>query len=150
MAGVAFTHQVEGLQALADRLSQLQAAQVNELLEQVGATVESQTRRRLSEEKEAPDGSPWEELSDDWQARKSQQSSGGLLEYQGHLLDSMAYQVNGDEVSIGTNLIYGAIHQFGGDPVGIPVPARPYLGLSAENERELSEVIEAWLNQLLK
>ncbi|MCW7552592.1 phage virion morphogenesis protein [Endozoicomonas gorgoniicola] len=149
MAGVTLTQDTKGLEVLAERLNQLASADYDDLLEQIGGTVESQTRRRLSEEKEAPDGSPWEPLSDDWAARKSGRSSGGMLEYQGHLLDSIAYQVNGDEVQIGTGLIYGAIHQLGGEPVGKPIPARPYLGLSSDNENELNEVIEAWLNQLL-
>ena len=149
MAGVTLTQDTKGLEDLAERLNQLASADYDDLLEQIGSTVESQTRRRLSEEKEAPDGSPWEPLSNDWAARKSERSSGGMLEYQGHLLDSIAYQVNGDEVEIGTGLIYGAIHQLGGESVGKPVPARPYLGLSSDNENELNEVIEAWLNQLL-
>ena len=149
MAGVTITQDTRGLEALAGRLNQLTSVDYSDLLEQIGGTVESQTRRRLSEEKEAPDGSAWKPLSDDWAARKSERSSGGMLEYQGHLLDSIAYQVNGDEVEIGTGLIYGAIHQLGGEPVGKPIPARPYLGLSSDNETELNEVIEAWLNQLL-
>ena len=149
MAGVTLTQDTKGLEDLAERLNQLASADYDDLLEQIGSTVESQTRRRLSEEKEAPDGSPWEPLSNDWAARKSQRSSGGMLEYQGHLLDSIAYQVTGDEVEIGTGLIYGAIHQLGGESVGKPIPARPYLGLSSDNENELNEVIEAWLNQLL-
>ena len=149
MAGVTLTQDTKGLEDLAERLNQLASADYDNLLEQIGSTVESQTRRRLSEEKEAPDGSPWEPLSNDWAARKSQRSSGGMLEYQGHLLDSIAYQVTGDEVEIGTGLIYGAIHQLGGESVGKPIPARPYLGLSSDNENELNEVIEAWLNQLL-
>ncbi|MCW7554442.1 phage virion morphogenesis protein [Endozoicomonas gorgoniicola] len=149
MAGVTLTQNIKGLEALAERLNQLASADYNDLLEQIGGMVESQTQRRLSEEKEAPEGSPWEPLSDDRATRKSEWSSGGMLEYQGHLLDSIAYQVSGDEVKIGTGLIYGAIHQLGGEPVGKPIPARPYLGLSSDNENELNEVIEAWLSQLL-
>lgn len=149
MAGVAIEQSTRGLQALAEQLNQLATADYDDMLEQIGATVESQTRRRLSEEKEAPDGSPWKPLSNDWSARKSERSSGGMMEYQGHLLDSIAYQVEGSEVHVGTGLIYGAIHQLGGEPVGKPIPARPYLGLSGDNETELNEVIESWLNQLL-
>lgn len=149
MAGVLIEQQVEGLQAVADRLNRLTTAQYDELLEQVGATVESQTRRRLSTEKEAPDGSPWAPLSDQWAAKKAEHSSGGMMEYQGQLMDSISYRVSGDEVAIGTGLVYGAIHQLGGEPVGLPIPARPYLGLSTDNANELNEVISAWLNQLL-
>ena len=148
MAGVQVQQTVQGLDALADRLNRLASAQYDELLDQMGATVESQTRRRLSEEKTSPEGDPWAPLSAQWQARKAGRSSGGLLEDQGHLVDSIAFTVEGSEVHIGTPLVYGAIHQMGGEPVGKAIPARPYLGLSPDNEQELQEVIGAWLDQL--
>ncbi|WP_330925245.1 phage virion morphogenesis protein [Candidatus Sororendozoicomonas aggregata] len=150
MAGVVIEQSVKGLEALASQLNQLTRVQYGELMEQVGATVESQTRRRLSEEKAAPDGTPWAPLSDAWVTKKAERSSGGALEYQGHLVDSISYRVSGNEVAVGTGLIYGAIHQMGGEPVGLPIPARPYLGLSGDNETELNEVIGQWLSQLLK
>lgn len=149
MVGVVISQKAEGLEDLAEQLNQLSQGDFGEMLEQIGAVVESQTRRRLSEEKEAPDGSAWEPLTEQWQARKAEKSSGGMLEYQGHLIDSMAYQVNGDEVEIGSNLVYAAIHQMGGEPVGKPIPARPYLGVSSDNATELREVISAWLDQLM-
>lgn len=37
-------------------------------------------------------------------------------------------------------------HQFGGEEVGRPgLAARPYLGLSAEDEADLDAIIDAWL-----
>ena len=40
----------------------------------------------------------------------------------------------------------GAIHQFGGEEAGLPgLPARPYLGLSAEDEADLDAIIDAYL-----
>lgn len=149
MAGVVITQSATGLQALAARLNALAQADLGEALAQIGTVVESQTRRRLADEKEAPDGSAWEPLTAAWQQRKAQKSSGGLLEYEGKLIDSIASEVSGDTVEIGSHLIYAAIHQMGGEPVGKPIPARPYLGLSGDNENELREVISAWLDQLM-
>ena len=44
--------------------------------------------------------------------------------------------------------MYGTIHQFGGAEVGRPgLPARPYLGLSAEDEAALDAIIDDWLEE---
>lgn len=41
--------------------------------------------------------------------------------------------------------MYGAIHQIGGEEAGRPgLPARPYLGLSAEDEADLDVIIDDW------
>lgn len=49
------------------------------------------------------------------------------------------------ETEVGLNLVYGAIHQFGGAEVGIPIKPCPYLGLSAADEVGLVKIIDAWL-----
>ena len=52
---------------------------------------------------------------------------------------------------MGLNLVYGSIHQFGGEEVGRPgLPARPYLGLSDEDEADLDAIINAWLEQQIQ
>lgn len=64
----------------------------------------------------------------------------------GHLLQSIQYFVESDRVIVGSNLKYAAIHQFGGLPNmrgGAKfIPARPYIGLSADNIAELEEILE--------
>ena len=43
------------------------------------------------------------------------------------------------------------IHQLGGEEVGRPgMPARPYLGLSAEDETDLDAIIDAWLEEQIQ
>ncbi|KAA5607139.1 hypothetical protein F1188_04355 [Roseospira marina] len=68
----------------------------------------------------------------------------------------------------GTNLVYARIHQLGGTirpktakalavPVGdgirlvqqVTIPARPYLGLSAEDRTEAGEIIADWITGAL-
>lgn len=53
-------------------------------------------------------------------------------------------------MEVGTNVEYAAIHQFGGDEVGINIPARPYLGLSPDNEADLLGVVEDFIEQALR
>ena len=61
-----------------------------ELLESIGAVAESQTRRRISDEKTAPDGTPWAPWSTDY--AKTRHGNQSLLQGDGDLLDSIEYQ----------------------------------------------------------
>lgn len=129
------------------RLDQLSRIDTRDLLEVVGAVAESQVRRRLSDEKTTPDGTPWPVLDDDYAEWKRTVSSGGLLQLRGDLTDSIQYFVNGDDLEVGSNLAYAATHNYGDDSRGIP--AREYLGLSTGNVDELEEVVVDWLREEL-
>lgn len=134
----AFTIKSNGFAAAQRKLLQMGSLDLHsELLENVGALVESQTRQRIQEDKIGPDGQAWAEWSERYgRTRNSGQS---LLQSEGDLLDSIQYLVGRDVVEVGSNLIYAATHQYGDDARGIP--ARPYLGLSDEDERELDELL---------
>ncbi len=57
----------------------------------------------------------------------------------GILSTSFTVNATANEVSVGTNLIYAAIHQFGGKAGknrGVTIPARPYLPVSSNGELE--------------
>ncbi|MDG4811660.1 phage virion morphogenesis protein [Hydrogenovibrio sp. 3SP14C1] len=149
MAGVGFHIEIQGLARVNDRLNRLiENDAQKQLLEIVGATSESQTRRRISEDKTSPDGEPWADWSKDY--AKTRHSGHSLLENEGDLLDSIQYQVSGGEVAIGSNLDYAAIRQFGGAEVGRPNdPAREYLGISDADHDELIDVINDWATGLM-
>ena len=57
-----------------------------------------------------------------------------VLRKTGRLLNSINYRVTGSShVTIGTNVVYSAIHQFGGIAGrGARIPPRPYFPLSAD------------------
>ncbi|ELI9041827.1 TPA: phage virion morphogenesis protein [Pseudomonas aeruginosa] len=61
---------------------------------------------------QAPDGTPWTALSPRYLARK-RRNRDKILTASGDLR-KLAGQVEGDTLLFGTNLPYGAIHQFGG------------------------------------
>ena len=44
---------------------------------------------------------------------------------------------------------HAAVHQFGGAEVGMPIPARPYLGVSPADETEILSVVDDWADELL-
>ena len=108
------------------------------------AEIETQTHRRSRAGGPAPDGDLWPEWSDAYALTRH--GGQGLLLGEGDLDDTIQALVGNDEAEVGLNLIYGAIHQFGDAEVGRPGrPARPYLGLSAEDEAELDAIIDVWL-----
>jgi len=151
MTGARFSIEMQGMDRVRAVLRRMVKPNLRPLLDALGAEGEAQTRRRIDEEKTAPDGTPWAPLSPAYQARKDKLKPGvGLLEYEGHLRDSLTYNVIGDdEVEWGSNRVYAAIHQFSGEEVGINIPARPYLGLSQENQADMDAIVTDWARGLI-
>lgn len=94
----------------------------------------------------APDGTPWEPLSPRYRARK-RRNADKILQLEGNLRD-LVYDVSRDGLELGTNRIYGATQQFGRPEAGIP--ARPFLGLSADDEAEIVEIVQDHLRDALE
>lgn len=149
-----------------------------ELLESIGAVVESQTRRRISDEKTSPAGERWEEWSEGY--RKTRSGNQSLLQGNGDLLDSIQYIVERGRVRVGSPLSDSGVHQdgFAGSvPVSthkrlihqafgralkhpvwqtvgshnrmMNIPQREYLGLSTANSDELMHVIGDFWSEVL-
>ena len=136
--------QLEGLERRIRRLA-AGMADTRPLLEALGAELETQSRRRIEAGGPAPDGAPWEP----WSERYAETRHGGqgMLLSEGSLLDSIQSLVGADFVETGSNLVYAAIHQFGGTedmPAGPrDVPTREWLGISEEDERDLDALLDA-------
>lgn len=153
MAGLELIVEVSGLAAAQAKLNALGApGREREIQEIVGAVVESQTRRRIAQEKTSPDGVAWAPWSASY--KTSRRKGHSLLQETGALMDSIAWRIEDDQVLVGTNLVYGAIHQFGGTEGmkggAAHVPARPYLGLSAQNVTEIGQTLSGWIEGLLQ
>ncbi len=118
-----------------------------------------------------PDGRPWHALSPAYAAIK--RMPGMLLERgtQGGLLGSLTMAAGHNQVIVGSNKVYAAIHQFGGKIVpknaralvfrlssgggivrakSVTIPARPYLGISPADERMMVEVVDEFYYWALK
>lgn len=145
MTGVAIVVEPNGVERLQKKMQMLSLHGAYELLDALGAQIESQVRRRISEERADADGTPWPAWSIDYAATR--RGGHALLVASGALIDSITHHVNGSSVEIGTNLVYAAIHQFGGESVGMPVPSRPFLGLSADNLADLEALLDEWADQ---
>lgn len=123
----------------------------DELMSSVGALGETQTRRRITSEKTAPDGTPWE---------PNAEGSSILQRTGSNLLDSVAHTFSSSEAAWGVGWEFAHVHQdgmtihaksadrmvfkIGGRTVAaksVKIPARPMVGLSSENKDELDDLI---------
>ena len=95
---------------------------------------------------------------------------GGTLTDTGRLRGSISRSVSGPEVAVGTNLVYAAIHHFGGTIVpkeaggvlaftgadgesaavkSVTLPARPWLEIDAVAEADIADVVAEYLRKAL-
>lgn len=149
---IALTTDFSGIERLQRRIDRLANPDLNALGEQLGGLVESQTRRRITEEKAAPDGTPWAPWSDAYAATRHGGQS--LLEGDGDLTDSITSEVSDGRVETGSNLIYARIQNKGGTPDMPPgpaaIPAREFVGFSTDNLAEIQAEADAWLDRHLE
>lgn len=151
MTGVNFEAELDLSDAQA-KLARLRAHEIDALAHTIGSLIEDQTKRRINSEKTAPDGTPWAPWSEAYAEglKDMGKTARSLLVAEGQLLESIKNYTTGETARVATNLIYGAIHQFGGEAVGMPIPERPYLGLSDENAREITDLVTDTLEDLLQ
>jgi phage virion morphogenesis protein len=161
MAGatIKITVRDQGLRAAFRRLAAADRSLIPAALKSLGELALKQTRRRFQEQK-SPDGQAWAALNPEYAKGKRSRKILQELGMRGGLLGTIVYRVEGRRVLIGTNKVYGAIHQFGGTIVprrgdalvfrlggklvmarSVTIPARPYLGASAEDRKEMAELV---------
>lgn len=136
-------------------LARLSPELLARIADDVGSLVENQTKRRIADEKTSPEGQPWAPWSLGYAARLSRPNrttARSLLVGNPNLLPSIQSLVTGSDIVVGTNMVYGAIHQFGGDTSQghPPIPARPYLGLSIENATEVQDLVLERVEEVLR
>lgn len=91
------------------------------MLDDLGMQWLTLTQDRFEAERD-PDGGKWQPT----------QRGGAILRDTNRLYQSLTYEVHADGVAVGSNVVYSAIHQFGGQAGRgrkVTIPARPYLGL---------------------
>ncbi len=100
----------------------------------------------------APDGSAWAAKSPVTLERYKKTGGGTrpLFGPSGMLNSTIAYEAGKTEVAWGSNMIYAAMMQFGGTRAQWPhlwgnIPARPFLGVSAEDEPKALGILEAYI-----
>lgn len=94
-----------------------------------------------------PEGRRWNAHSAATIARRGGRAT--ILRERGRLIGSIHPAHDRTSARVGTNLVYGAIHQFGGQAGrenATEIAARPYLGFSDDDFDRIGEVLEDWLS----
>lgn len=134
---------------LTERLSELEQrlnGDLTPLMQAIGAVLENSTRQRFADKKD-PHGVSWANLMPNTIKRKTNKhgQNAGILVESGNLFASLTYVADKYEVSVGTPEIYGVYHQFG----TANMPARPFLGINADDKQTVQEMINDYLEDIL-
>lgn len=136
MGGVSFKMDLSGLM---EKIGTAAARAENhkELMDTIGETLVSSTQQRFIEGA-APDGTKWK-LS-----QRVEKEGGQTLVKSGQLRASISYESSSKTVCVGTNKVYARIHQLGGKAgrgLKVTIPQREYIGISADDEDEIKELM---------
>ena len=131
----------------------------------IGQDLVTSTQERMRAET-GPDGTRWPDLKPDYAATKR---GAGMLVESGRLIGSLTRQTSGSQLLVGTNALYGAIHQFGGVirpksgaalrfRIGrrwvfarkVTMPARPFLGISAQDRDDMLDTMEHFMRRAMR
>lgn len=158
------TIQVQGLDTVQNQLRRLaeRGANLTPLLKNMGEQVLNSTQERFDTSTD-PDGNRWASNSPVTFARllgSRHTNKSGKINARGvsrvmskkplilsHTLQgSIRYQLNGQSVMVGTNMVYAKMMHFGGTKSAFPhlwgdIPARPFLGISATDKQVLERMV---------
>lgn len=130
------------------------------VMQDIGEYLMEATKRRF-QAGTGPDGSAWAPTSqttmDAQAARGDRPDPRPLIGPSKTLSTTINYQAGPDRVEVGSPAIYSAVHQFGAAKgafgatargASIPwgdIPARPFLGIAAEDRAAIVDIVEEWL-----
>lgn len=120
----------------------------------LGESLLLSTRERAATQRD-PEGQPWVPLDPKYRAIKAHRRPGApMLVWDFHMLgDRLSYQADAQSVAIGTSADQGAIQQWGGRTGrkhAAILPARPYLGLSAQDRGTVLRKANRFIDLRLK
>jgi len=93
----------------------------------------------------------WQELAESTikKRKKTKHWPGRILQVEGQLATSITTQYDNGSAVIGSNLVYAAIHQLGGNAgksKKVEIPSRPYLKITDVEKSNILEEILRYLN----
>ena len=150
MAGITITLDSPELEAARARISELVGFGSAQLMDDVGALLESSTQDRIATTKRGPNGEVWPAWSPPYAKKRKARHS--LLVSEGDLRASYQNYSDGEAAIVGSPLIYAAIHHMGSAKAsgrGSGVPARPAAGVSPQDAEDIGNIVAAHLEALL-
>jgi len=156
MAGLSIKLDVTGyLKRFAERVGRLEGTSwKKELAGRLGNVLSNSAQDRFDTNID-PEGRAWKPSKRVLGAKgKNGKPGGRTLTDTGRLKGSIHATAYEDRVEVvtGTDVEYARIHQLGGDAGrnhATKLPARPYLGMSAEDERIVHAVVEGFIEEML-
>jgi len=164
MSGVTLETQIDAKAAIKSFTRvQRMMSNTTPVMRAIGTGLVENTHTRF-ERAQDPQGRPWASLNTAYAAGK--RGPGILREsgMRGGLMGSITSKATPQTVAVGTNKIYGLIHQVGGTITAkgshlafsfgdrmvfaksVTIKARPYLGIGPEDEETILDVLEAALD----
>ena len=148
---------------------QVHLSDLSPVMNEIGMFLVASTKQRFAETVD-PTGGKWAALSPVTlrHYERTKQKFGPVLHKTGDLRESIFHAYDASSVSVGTNLIYAAVQQFGaaqgafGAAIGkdkkgrdhfhhIPwgnIPARPFIGLSDSDRTNIQDTVTEWLARI--
>lgn len=165
MSGVTEGITIDGAVRAQETLDQLirRTSDLRPLMEVVGAYGEESTVHRF-ESQRGPDGERWDP------SIRAKRTGGQTLVDSGRLRGSMSWRADADSAEWGTNLIYASTHQGGAtiraksadrltfqipglgfrSAAEVVIPARPFLGISREDQDEIDAIVQDYLAEAVQ
>jgi len=116
-----------------------------EMFDEIGSYLDSSVTQRFKEGVD-PEGVPWIE------SERAKQEGGKTLVNKTHLRDSITHIPSDDSVEHGSDMIYAAIHQFGGETgrnSATTIEQRAFIGINDDDEDEINGIVKDFLNEVL-
>lgn len=160
--GVTITVTLDEISPVLARMARA-AADLTPAMDRIGAEIEASIETRFKRG-EGPGREAWRP------SRRVLERGGQTLRDSGRLADSIVRRVGPRQVEVGTNVIYAAIHQFGGTirpkraarlaftaPDGgavfarqVTIPARPFMGIDADDVSVIAETLTAYFERVAR
>ncbi len=163
MAFISISGNTDPIQSALDAIAAI-GTRPQAVLDAIGGELRDRTVQRM-ERGVDPDGIRWESYAALNPLYEMDKKTDHILIESGDLRDSIHPEVDGNALLVGTNLIYGAIHQFGGiiqprsalqlsfvmggelfHVDNVHIPARPYLGLGVGDEAVIIDRLDEFLS----
>lgn len=106
-------------------------------MDRIGAALVTSVIHRF-ESGMGPDGLPWKP------SERAVRERGKTLVDSGRLMASITHVPGRDYVDVGTNVVYAAIHQLGGQAGrghAVTLPARPFLGIDEGDRADILAIL---------
>ncbi|MBP7127323.1 phage virion morphogenesis protein [Myxococcota bacterium] len=154
MAGLSIEVRVQGLEQVRARLERLAEVDRRGLARAIGEAIVHETLDAFKRQ-ESPWGERWKP-SQRAQGLVRGKKPGLTLVDTARLRNSIHARTSGDQVEVGTDVVYARIHQLGGKAGrGVELPARPYLpadeqGLAPRTQDLVERIVREHLEERLK